>query len=257
MMCRTEITQRDVRFTLEPLAKRKRDVRLADTRLPGKHHHSAFSLRGVPPSAQQQLYLLFAPEQRRQLGLVPRLEAALHAARPQHLPDRYPLRPAFQRDRAEIAVIEVPPSEPAGARADQHRPRLRQRLQTRGEVRRLTDDGLLRRGFVNEEFGHNDSTCRNANANLQRGVETGAEIRHRIDEREGGAHCLFGVILLRAWIAEIGEHAVAHISGDHALVAPDDVVDAGVIGRDHPPHVFRVQPCRKGSRADQIAKHHR
>src|SRR6266508_277039 len=116
MMRGAEIAQCDVRFTLEPLVKRERNVRLADTRLPRKHHHPAFLLRGVSPPTQQQLCLLFTPEQRRQLGLVHRLEAALHAARPQHLPNLERLRPAFQRERAEIAVIEVPPSEPARAR---------------------------------------------------------------------------------------------------------------------------------------------
>src|SRR5262249_26224236 len=145
MMCRTEIAQRDVRFTLEPLAKRERDVRLADAWLPRKQHHPAFPLRGVPPPAQQQVGLLFTPEQRWQLGLVHRLEAALHAARPQHLPNRYRLRPSFERERAEIAVIEVPPCEPARLRANQRCPRLRQRLQARGEVRRLAADRLLRR----------------------------------------------------------------------------------------------------------------
>src|SRR5262249_38582124 len=128
MMCRTEIAQRDVRFTLEPLAKRERDVRLADAWLPRKQHHPAFPLRGLPPPAQQQLALRFTPERGWQLGLVHRLEAALHAARAQHLPNLHRLRPAFQRERAEIAVIEVPPCELARLRADQHRPRLRQRL---------------------------------------------------------------------------------------------------------------------------------
>src|SRR6516162_3951457 len=119
MMRRAEIAQCDVRFTLEPLFNRERNVRFADTRLPRKHHHSAFLLGRVSPPAQQQLDLLFTPEQRRQLGLVHRLEAALHAARSQHLPNLYRLRPSFQRERAEIAVIEVPPCELARLRADQ------------------------------------------------------------------------------------------------------------------------------------------
>src|SRR5262245_49022798 len=166
MMGRTEIAQRDVRLILDPLAQRERNVRLADPWLTRQEHHPTFTLRGVSPPAQQQLDLLFTPEQRRQLGLVHRLEAALHAARSQHLPNLYRLRPALQRDRAEIAVIEVPPSEPARARTNQHGPWLRQRLQARGEVRRLTNDGLLRRSFINEKLAHDDSAGCDANANL-------------------------------------------------------------------------------------------
>src|SRR5262245_1000201 len=101
MMRRAEIAQSDVRFTLEPLVKRERNVRLADARLACKHHYSPFLLRGVSPSAQQQFYLFFTPEQRRQLGLVHRLEATLHAARPEHLPNRYRLHPPFQHERAD------------------------------------------------------------------------------------------------------------------------------------------------------------
>jgi len=98
---------------------------------------------------------------------------------------------------------------------------------------------------------------RNANANLERGVDICLEFRDGIDKCKRGAHCLFGVILLRARIAEIGEHAFVHVSGDHAVVTADDFTDAGMIGRDHAPHVFRVQPRRKGGRADQFAEHHR
>ena len=77
VMRRAEIAQRDVRFAPSLLVERERDVRLADARLARQHHHAAFPLRGMPPSAQQQFDLLFTPEQRRQLGLVHRLEAAL------------------------------------------------------------------------------------------------------------------------------------------------------------------------------------
>src|SRR5262249_19549939 len=79
MMLRTEIAQCDVRFTLDPVVKRERNVRLANARLPGKHHHSAFPLRDLSPPGQQQLDLLFTTKQRRQLGLVHPLEAAHHA----------------------------------------------------------------------------------------------------------------------------------------------------------------------------------
>jgi hypothetical protein len=217
----------------------------------------AFLLRGMLPAAQEQLYLLFTPEQRRQLLLMHRLEAAAHAAWPQHLPNRYRLRPAFQRDRTEIAVIEVSPSEPARARADQHCPWLRHRLQARGEVRRLTNQSLLHRGFIIQKFPHNDSARRDADANLQRGINICPEIRYGIDGCERGSHCLFGIILLRSRITEIGEQAIAQFSGDCALKAADYLTDARVIRRDRAPHVFRVQPRRKGSRADQVAKHHR
>ena len=186
-----------------------------------------------------------------------RLESARHPGRSQRLPNCYRLGPSFQRERAEVAVIEVSPCEAARLRADQHRPWFRQRLQARGEIRRLADDRLFRRGFTDQQLAYNHGACRNADASLQRGIDTCPEIRDGIDEHKRGSHCLFGIILLRARIAEIGEHAFVHVPSDHAMVAADDFTDAGVIGRDHAPHVFRVQLRRERIRADQFAKHYR
>src|SRR5262245_41938618 len=67
MVRRAEIAQCDVRFTVQPLIKCARNVRLADTRLPGQQHNPALSQSGKSPPAQQQLYLLFASVQRRRL----------------------------------------------------------------------------------------------------------------------------------------------------------------------------------------------
>jgi hypothetical protein len=80
-------------------------------------------------------------------------------------------------------------------------------------------------------------------------------IGYGIDNCERCAHGLFGVILLRPWIAEIGKDPIAHISSYHALVSSDNRTDTDLIGVDHPPHVFRVQPSREGGRADHVAKH--
>src|SRR5262245_1347384 len=62
---------------------------------------------------------------------------------------------------------------------------------------------------------------------------------------------------MRLRIAEVGEHAVAHISGHYSMMLGDYLGDAAVIEHDHLAHVFRIKPRRKRSRADQIAKHHR
>src|SRR5262249_15660472 len=66
-----------------------------------------------------------------------------------------------------------------------------------------------------------------------------------------------GVTLRRERITKIGEHAIAHVSSDLAMVAGDDLTDAGVVRRRNPPHVLWVQPRRKCRRANQIAEHNR
>src|SRR5262245_59447698 len=155
-----------MRFTLELLVKRECNVRLANPRLPCKYYHAAALLHGLSPLAQQRLYLFSTPEQRRHAALMHRLEATLHAAAPQHLPNRHRLRPAFHRARAEIAIIEVAPSESVRIRIDQHRTGLGKRLQARSEVRRLTNDRLLTHSAVSDQITHDNHSGGNANANL-------------------------------------------------------------------------------------------
>ncbi len=186
-----------------------------------------------------------------------RSEAAFHAARSQDLPSRDRLRPALERDRTEIAVVEVSPGQPAGVRANHDRAGHGERLQARREVRRLADDRLLLRRAVADHVADNDSPRGDADPKLQRNVDLSMEMRHGLDQHEPGAHRLLGVILMRVGIAEIGKDAVSHMSGDVSLVTVDHLGDAGVIRSNHLPHVLRVQLRREGRRADQIAKHHR
>ncbi len=58
-------------------------------------------------------------------------------------------------------------------------------------------------------------------------------------------------------IAEIGEHAVAHVLGDKPAAAPDHLGNAAMIGADHRAQILRVEPRRECRRADKIAEHHR
>src|SRR5262249_61355172 len=102
MVRRAEIAQRGVWFSLELLVKRPCNVRLADTRLSHKHHYSAFLLCGVSPPAEQQIYLFFTPEQRRELGLVHFLETAFPRAHPPPPPHRHPLPPTLSPAQALI-----------------------------------------------------------------------------------------------------------------------------------------------------------
>jgi hypothetical protein len=50
-------------------------------------------------------------------------------------------------------------------------------------------------------------------------------------------------------IAEIGEHAVAHVLGDETSVALDHLSAAAVIGVNDAPQVFGVEPGGERGRA--------
>ena len=60
-----------------------------------------------------------------------------------------------------------------------------------------------------------------------------------------------------ARVAEVDQHAVAHILGDKAVEPGDDFGDRAVIGADQLAQILGVETRRKRCRADQIAEHHR
>ena len=61
---------------------------------------------------------------------------------------------------------------------------------------------------------------------------------------------------MRLWVAEINEHAVAHVSGDEAIEFGDDFGNGAVIGADDLTQIFGIEPRGELGRADQIAEHH-
>ena len=78
-----------------------------------------------------------------------------------------------------------------------------------------------------------------------------------VEERQPGAHRLLVVVLVRLGIAEIDQHAVAHVFGDKTGEAGDRVGDAMVIGADDFAQILGIEAPRQRRRADQIAEHYR
>jgi hypothetical protein len=78
----------------------------------------------------------------------------------------------------------------------------------------------------------------------------------RLDDAQASAHRPLGIVLVGLRIAEISEHAVAHIFGDETVETSNRRRYAAVIGADHLAQFFRVEPRRKRRRADQVAEHH-
>src|SRR5262249_31370966 len=76
-----------------------------------------------------------------------------------------------------------------------------------------------------------------------------------LNKTEPGANCALSIMFMGSWVAEIGENTVAHVLGDKAAVALDQLRAAAVIGSNNAPKVLRVEPARQCSRAHQIAEH--
>jgi hypothetical protein len=65
------------------------------------------------------------------------------------------------------------------------------------------------------------------------------------------------IILMRLRVAEIDQHAIAHIPGDEAIEPGDDFADGAVIGGDDLAIILGIEAPRQRGRADEIAEHHR
>ena len=66
-----------------------------------------------------------------------------------------------------------------------------------------------------------DQPGRDADPHVQGRTRRGDEFRRGLDDGEPGLHGALGVVLVGLGIAEIGEHAVAHVFGDETAVALD------------------------------------
>jgi hypothetical protein len=62
---------------------------------------------------------------------------------------------------------------------------------------------------------------------------------------------------MRLWVTEIDQHAVAHVLGDKAVEAPDDIDHGAMVSGDDVAQILGIEPRRQFGRADEVAEHHR
>ena len=149
----------------------------------------------------------------------------------------------FSFDRAEVAQLEQPADQPLRARRDHDRVRLRHRLQAGREVRGFADDRRAPALARADQIADHDQAGGDADADLQ-AHPSAREPPDGVNQREAGPHCPLGIVLVRLRIAEIDEHAVAHILGHKALEATDLLGHAGVIRPEHLAQILGVKSDR-------------
>ena len=125
-------------------------------------------------------------------------------------------------------------------------------LQARREVRRLADDAALLRLARSDQVADDNQPGRDADTGLQRSARL--EPGHRRDQLQPRPHRPLGVVLMRLRIAEIDEHAVAHVFRHEAAEAAHGLGDAFLIGRNDLAQVLRVHAGGERRRADQVAR---
>jgi hypothetical protein len=126
-------------------------------------------------------------------------------------------------------------------------------LKACGEVRRFADDRLLLRRAFADQIADDDQSCGDPNARLQC---DGIKATDSADHAEPRPHRPLRIVLMGARVAEIHEHAIAHVLGDKPLEASDDIGDGAVIGGNNLAQILGIEPRRKCGRADEITEHH-
>ena len=85
----------------------------------------------------------------------------------------------------------------------------------------------------------------------------GLQIAHCRDQLQPCAHRPLGVVLVCLRIAEVDEHAVAHVLRHEAAEATHGLGDAFLIGRNDLAQVLRVHARGECRRTDEVREHHR
>ncbi len=242
---------------LEPAAQLAEDAALADARLAGQQHHLAFAVLRQVPALDQEAEFMLAADEIGQPAAPHRFEAALGGRHPLDRPGLDRLGKTLDRVPAKCAQAEHIAEQPAGRCWDDDRPRLGQRLQSRRQVRRLADHRLLLCGTFADEIADHHEAGGDADAHLELAASGRVEPSDIGDDVEAGAHRPLGIVFVGLRIAEVNQHAVAHVFGDETVEAAHCLGDRPVIGADHLAQLFEVEPRRQRRRADQVAEHHR
>ena len=120
-------------------------------------------------------------------------------------------------DGAEIADLEQIADQPARAGSDDDRVRLGQGLQPGGQVWRFADHRLLLRRAFADQIADHDEAGGDADARFELDRDVTSSSTDSGDQVQPRPDRPLGIVLVRPRIAEIDEHAVAHVLGDKAV----------------------------------------
>ena len=129
-------------------------------------------------------------------------------------------------------------------------------MQPGGEVRGFADDRLFLRRALADQIADDHQTGGDPDPRLQLDGSD-LEAAHRVGYAKPSADRPLGVVLMRTRKPEIHQYAVAHVLGDKAVEAPDDLGDAAMVCGDDLAQILGIELRGKRGRAHEIAEHHR
>ena len=235
-----------MRLVGDSLAQRGEDPRLADAGLAGEQHDLAFTRARVPPALDEQRDFGLASDERRHPLRTRGFEAAHVLCLAQDRPGGRGRAEPFQIEQSERFDLEGVAQKTPGRVGDQDRAGLGAGLQARGQIGRVAYNGLFLRRPLADQIADDDDPRRDADAHIQSFSDARVEPPDGVREVEPRANSSFGVVLVGARKAEIGEDSIAHEFRHEAIVARDDARAGLLIAANDLAHVLGVEPRRKG-----------
>src|SRR5262249_9819021 len=168
------------------------------------------------------------------------LEPTFHQTRSQRRPVSHWRGNAFEVPRPKVLKLEEGAEKSSRAVGDDDCIRLGDPLQSCREVRGLADNATLLSFARADQVAYHNEPRRDADPYLQGHTGRRREPRYCLDEGETGADGSLGVMLVCMRIAEIREHAVAHVLRDKAAIPVDHLRAAAMIGTDDSTQVLGI-----------------
>ena len=156
------------------------------------------------------------------------LEVAFRRTRPQRHPGPHRPGDAFDFLGTKVLQLEQIAEKPSRAVGNDDGVRLGQGMQARRKVRRLADDATLLCLPRSDQVADDHQPGRDADTALQGNVML--ERTDSTNQLQPRPHRLRGVVLMGLRIAEIDQHAIAHVFGDEAAEATHGLCNALLIG---------------------------
>ena len=184
-----------------------------------------------------------------------RLEAALNRAWPQRRPGPYRLGDALEFLGPEVLQLEQIAEQFSCALGDDDRVRLGNALADAPQGSASRRRPLLLSLTRSDQIADDDESGCNADTGLQRSV--GLERTDRCNQLQSGPYRPLGVVLVGLRVAEIHQHAIAHVLRHEPAEAAHGLGDAFLIGRNDLAQVLRVHARGECRRTDEVGEHHR
>ena len=186
------------------------EPRLAHPRFTRDDESTTLAFACPLPEVRKQRRLFAATHESSAVRCPRGCEACFGGCLAQHTPHGDGRGESLERSFAQALVLEAVAKQLIGARADENRIGLGQRLQASGEIWRLAGDRALSGGTRAEQIANDDDAGYDADACLERAAVGAFQLSQCIDDRQAGADCMLRRIFIGLRIAEIGEHTIAH-----------------------------------------------